>query len=289
MRIDAHQHFWRIGPPWHKWPTADLPAIYRDLLPSNLSPLIDAIGIDATVLVQSQPSDHDTDWLLDLAARTAFVAGVVGWVDMKHDRAPARIAALAARPKFVGLRPMLQGLADDWILDPRAAPSIEALLAHDLAFDALIRPHHLSAIAALAERYPSLRIVIDHAAKPGIAADAMEPWAAELARAAANPNVFVKLSGLVTEDDKHWSVDRLRRYVQHVLESFGPRRVMWGSDWPVVLLRADYSVWWQVAREMVPAEWHAGVFGDNAAAIYRLTGIAGQGACGGRALSDDRG
>jgi len=269
-RIDAHQHFWRVDAPWHEWPREDLPAIHRDFLPDDLSPTLQACSIAGSVLVQSQPSDADTDWMLALAERTPSILGVVGWADVIAANAAERIAALASHPKLKGLRPMLQSLPPDWILQPEARPAIEAIVAHRLVFDALIRPLHLEAIGTLAERHPALSIVIDHGAKPDIAAGGFAGWADALSRVAERPNVACKLSGLVTEAGEGWSEAQLEPFVRHILHVFGPDRVLWGSDWPVLLLCAGYEQWHDMARALVPPEHAGAVFGENAARIYGL-------------------
>jgi L-fuconolactonase len=274
MHIDAHQHFWRIADPNRDWPPPELAALHRDFLPGDLAPLLQGRGIARTVLVQSLQDEDDTLFMLDLARRHAFIGGVVGWVDLKHGDAPARIAALARDPLLKGLRPMLQGLDDPcWIDDAALAPAVDAMLAHGLSFDALVAPRHLPALRRFAERFPGLPIVIDHGAKPGIAEGAMEPWRTELARLAALPSVHCKLSGLVTEAGARWSLARLRPYAGCILELFGPARVMWGSDWPVLNLVSDYEEW-IAASEALLADYdeaaRRAVFGLNAQTFYRL-------------------
>lgn len=270
LRIDAHQHFWRVDAPRHEWPQADLPAICRDFLPHDLAAELQNCGLHGTVLVQSQGNDADTDWMLALAADTPTVLGVVGWVDIIAPDAPACIAQLARHPKLKGLRPMLQDLPPGWIGQAAARPGLEAMIAHGLVLDALIRPAHLVAIAALADRYPALPIVVDHGAKPDIAGDIRQPWAADLASLALRPNVSCKLSGLVTEASNSWSAADLRPFVEHILAVFGAGRVLWGSDWPVLLLRGAYPRWHATAQAMVAEDARAAVFGGNAARIYNL-------------------
>jgi L-fuconolactonase len=274
IRIDAHQHFWAIGANGHSWPGPDLPAIHRDFLPDDLAPLLDGAGIAASVLVQSQPNDADTDWLLTLAEATPRVAAVVGWVDVKAANAASRIAALAARPKLRGFRPMLQDLPAGWILDPAAADALAAMEQHRLVFDALIRPAHLGDIAVLATRHPDLRIVVDHAAKPVIAGGTgIAAWARDLTALARTPNVQCKLSGLVTEAAADWRPDDLREIVTQLVQSFGPARLLWGSDWPVVLLASDYRRWFDTAQTLLAGlseADRAAVFGGNAAALYGI-------------------
>lgn len=275
MVIDAHVHFWRIGCSDCKWPPPELTAIHRDFLPKDWRREADAAGIDAAIAVQSQPSGRDTDWLLELAREDARIAGVVGWVDLAAREVPERVAALASNPKLRGLRPMLQDLPeDDWILQPAVTPAIEAMIAHDLCFDALVLPRHLPHLLRFAERHPDLQIVIDHAAKPDIARGGLDPWRAQIAALAEFPNVSCKLSGLVTEAGEHWHSDDLRPYVEHLLATFGPRRVLWGSDWPVVNLAADYSRWLNLADTLtgLAGDDRAALFGDNAVRVYGIHG-----------------
>ncbi|KQY15617.1 amidohydrolase [Massilia sp. Root133] len=274
MLVDAHQHFWRLADRNGAWPPPDLAAIYRDFFPPDLAPTLARHGVARTVLVQSMPNEDDTRFMLGLAHAHPFIGGVVGWVDLKAPDAPARIAALAADPLLKGLRPMLQDLADDdWIADPALAPAVDAMLRHGLSFDALVLPRHLPALLAFAQRHPDLPIVIDHGAKPLIAAGVLEPWRTDIARLAALPQVSCKLSGLVTEAGADWDVDRLRPYVDHLLACFGPRRLIWGSDWPVLNLAADYARWLAACASLL--EGLAGadrlaVFGLNALRFYRI-------------------
>jgi L-fuconolactonase len=274
MRIDAHQHFWRIGERNRSWPPPELAALHRDRMPGDLAPMLQRHGIARTVLVQSLPNEDETVSMLELAGRHAFIGGVVGWVDMKRADAPDRIAALARDARLKGLRPMLQDLGDDgWIDDPALAPAVHAMLAHGLSFDALVLPRHLGALLRFAERFPDLPIVINHGAKPGIVHGAMEPWRTDLARLAAFPAVHCKLSGLVTDAGASWDLARLRPYADSILELFGPQRVIWGSDWPVLDLASDYAGWIAASEALLAgydeAERRA-VFGLNAQRFYRL-------------------
>lgn len=273
MRIDAHQHYWCIGRNGHEWPMPDLAAIHRDFVPPDLDREREALGIARTVLVQSQPNDADTDWLCDLAAHTSSIGAVVGWVDMKAPGAAGRIGELAGRRKLRGLRPMLQNLPADWILDPAAGPALAAMEAHGLVLDALIRPEHIGAIRQVATIYPGLNIVVDHAAKPHIADGLREPWAAEIAALAEMPQLLCKISGLPTEARLSWKDDDLRFYVEHLIACFGPERLLWGSDWPVLLLAGDYRGWFDCVDRLtarLTAAERAAIFGGNAARIYRI-------------------
>jgi L-fuconolactonase len=274
MRIDAHQHFWQLADRHGAWPPPALAKIHRDFKPDELAPMLERHGVVSTVLVQSMPNEHDTLFMLDLAKRHAFIGGVVGWVDMKRPDASERIALLATYSALKGLRPMLQDLDNDrWIDDPALAPAVQTMLAHRLSFDALVLPRHLPALTSFVERFPDLPIAIDHGAKPGIAQGTMEPWRRDIARLAAMPQVHCKLSGLVTEAGADWDVARLQPYVDHILEVFGPQRVIWGSDWPVLNLASDYANWIAASEALLACLNEADrgdIFGLNAKRFYRL-------------------
>lgn len=274
MRVDAHQHFWLLAARRGGWPPATLAAIHRDFLAHDLAPLLRAHGIDGTVLVQSLPSVADTEFLLQIAKAEPFVLGVVGWVDLKMADAAQQIALLALDGKLKGLRPMLQDLADDsWIDDPALDPAIDAMLRCGLGFDALVLPRHLPSLLAFARRHPSLRIVIDHAAKPPIARGEFKAWAADLGQLAALPQVYCKLSGMVTEVGSAWTLADLEPYAAFVLRAFGPERVIWGSDWPVVNLASDYPGWLDASARLLQGltePERAQVMGLNAIHFYRL-------------------
>lgn len=273
MLIDAHQHFWRIGRNAHSWPTPDLTAIHRDFGPEDWTAVAAPLGFTGSVLVQSQPSDRDTDWLLDVAAVTETVKAVVGWTDLLAPDASERIALLARRPKLRGLRPMLQNLpADDWIVQPALAPAIEAMLARGLSLDALVFTRHLPHLRIFAQRWPQLPIVIDHAAKPPIAVGELDPWREEIAACAALPNVVCKLSGLLTEAAPEQGSETLATYVAHLIAAFGPERLMWGSDWPVLKLAGDFAGWFATADSLADLRGpeRARLFGGTAASFYRI-------------------
>jgi L-fuconolactonase len=195
-----------------------------------------------------------THYLIELADSHAFIAAVVGWSDLKAADAPDRIAALARHPKLRGLRPMLPDLPDGWIDDPALDAAIDAMLRHGLSFDALVLPRQLPALLAFAQRHPRLPIVIDHAAKPPLASGDLTTWRADIARLAALPQVCCKLSGLVTEAGPRWQVADLVPAVEHILACFGAARVLWGSDWPVLDLAADYAGWLQATEQHLRPE-----------------------------------
>ncbi len=274
MRIDAHQHFWLRERGDYDWLTPALPPLWRDFLPADLAPLLDRHGIAGTVLVQAAPTEAETAYMLALARQHRFLWGVVGWTDLAAPDAPGRIAALAADPLLVGLRPMLQDLPDDdAILAPAVQPALAAMAAHGLALDALIRPRHLPRVQALRQRHPGLHIVIDHAAKPDIAGGDLARWARDLALVADDGLTHCKLSGLVTEAGPDWQVDDLRPVVETLLAAFGPERLMWGSDWPVLNLAGDYDPWVAASGQLLAGldtAAQADVLGETARRFYRL-------------------
>ncbi|KGD86354.1 MULTISPECIES: amidohydrolase family protein [Rhizobium/Agrobacterium group] len=270
MRIDAHQHFWRIADRAGQWPPPELAAIHRDFTPEDMRPLLADAGVDGTVLVQTMENEADTAFMLDLADRTPFILGVVGWTDMKASDAPAKITRLARHPKLKGFRPMLQDISDDrWIDDPRLDPAVVAMIEQGLVFDALVLPRHLEPLLAFARRYPNLPIVIDHGAKPPIVEGRIIGWHVHMKALAELPHVHCKLSGLLTEagDQRPQAV---RPYAETILDLFGSERVIWGSDWPVLRLAGEYGTWLDQCLDIVPAEHHAAVFGGNANRFYRL-------------------
>jgi L-fuconolactonase len=277
LHIDAHQHYWSLAHHDYGW-LEDTPAlrpIYRDFGPADLAPLLDGAGVDATVLVQAAPSEAETWRLLALAAQPGSrVRAVVGWTDLAAPDAPARIRRLAQETLLKGLRPMLQDIAEpDWILGPALRPAIQAMTDAGLRLDLLVKPHQLEAALAFARAHPMLPMVIDHAAKPDIAGGAFQPWASWIARFAAETSVHCKLSGLATEAGPGWDVHRLQPWVEHLLRHFGPARLMWGSDWPVLNLAGDYRHWHAVSVALLdglPFQAQTGIRGANAAAFYGI-------------------
>jgi L-fuconolactonase len=270
--IDAHQHFWRIDRGDYGWLTPAQGVIYRDFVPADLLPIVARRGIDATILVQAAPTIAETRFLLELAVATEVVAGVVGWAPFDARDAPDEIAALAADRRLVGLRPMVQDEADDdWLRRPALRAAFDAVIAHRLVFDALVLPRHLPRLAHVLERHPNLSVVVDHGAKPRIREGEMAMWRADMAIIAAHPNVTCKLSGLVTEAPADAGLATLQPYIDALLELFGPRRLIWGSDWPVVELAGGYDRWHALAqealRELDIADRRA-VFGGNAVRVY---------------------
>jgi len=272
MRVDAHHHLWRLGRGDYGWLTPDLAPIYRDFELSDLQPLIRAAQIDATILVQAAPTEAETFFLLDSAESADVVRGVMGWAEFDAIDAVARIDALATRHLLVGLRPMVQDISDDdWLLRPALASRFAAMVKHDLVFDALVLPRHLPRLVRVVDEHPGLQFVLDHCAKPQLATGDISGWKADIALLAQRPNVVCKLSGLATEAAPDWQVADLKEPVDHVLAHFGPQRLVWGSDWPVVNLAGGYERWLAAAEALLgglSAQDKAAIFGGNAARVY---------------------
>jgi L-fuconolactonase len=273
-RIDAHQHFWRLDRGDYGWLTPALGVIHRDFMPDDLAPLLKRARIDGTVLVQAAPTNAETDFMLALAEHHGFIEGVVGWVDFGDAMASERIAAISLHPKLKGLRPMIQDIADPgWMLRPDLDPAYRALVKAGLVFDALVLPRHLDNLLTLVGRYPDMKVVVDHCAKPPIADGDFDSWAVDMAAIARGSKAACKLSGLVTEASADWTLEQLKPYVDHVLAEFGPRRVIWGSDWPVCTLAASYDRWIEVTDRVIDgcdSDERAAILGGNAIETYSL-------------------
>ena len=278
--IDAHQHFWRLARGDYGWLTPDLGSIYRDFDESDLAPILARHGIENSILVQAAPTEAETEYLLSLARGSRVVAGVVGWTDFEAEDAAERIAARAREPLLKGLRPMLQDLADDaWLLRSDLVPAFRAVREHGLRFDALVKPRHLPILIRFVERHPDLPVVIDHGAKPDIerwnpAGAEFRRWTAQL-KTLASLGCYAKLSGLVTEAGIGWTADALRPYVDALLACFGPERLMWGSDWPVVNGGGGYDAWREASLSLtahLPARERENLFGGTAARFYGIGG-----------------
>ena len=274
MRIDSHHHFWTLSRGDYGWMNPDLGPICRDFGPEDLSPHLARAKMDKTILVQAADTVAETGFMLDLADRTDFIAGVVGWVDMTAPDAVGLLERLAKNPHFKGIRPMIQEIADDdWILRPDLDRVFDALCAMRLTFDALVLPRHLSRLLRRLEKHPDLKCVIDHAAKPALATGDLGGWADDMAQLADNTGVLCKLSGLVTEIGPEWTLDQIRPAGDVIMAAFGPDRLMFGSDWPVLNLASDYHSWIETA-ELITAGLSASrkeaVFGGTASAFYSV-------------------
>jgi len=272
MRLDAHQHFWSYDAAQYPWIPPGSP-LHRSWLPDDLAALQQPLGFDGSIAVQARQVVGESDWLLGLADKHANVKGVVGWVDLRSDRVEADLARLAAHPKFVGVRHVVQEEPDDeFMLGKDFQRGISKLQGFGLTYDILIFPNQLEAAIRLAENFPLQPFVLDHIAKPPIKAGTIEPWKSQLRRLAQLPNVHCKVSGMLTEaDHKSWQPEQFRPYLDAVFEAFGPSRLMYGSDWPVCLFAGNYEQAFRLVddyvRHLTESE-RAGLFGGNCERFY---------------------
>ncbi len=280
MVIDAHHHFWRYTDEEYGWIPPDWSALRRDFLPADLGRELASAGVDGVISVQARQSLAETGWLLDLAAQNDFIRGVVGWAPLVAPDLDAHLDRLGEHPaaragKLRAFRHVLQGEPDDaYMLREDFNRGVRALTRRGLAYDILIFERHLPNAIAFVDRHPDQVFVVDHIAKPRIAAAEIEPWAKNIRELARRPNVACKLSGMVTEADvRNWTPARLRPYFEVALEAFGPARLLFGSDWPVCLAGVGYADWKTTVASALaglnPSQL-AAVFGGNARRVYRL-------------------
>lgn len=275
MIIDSHQHFWQVGRFDYPWMSSDLGVLYQDYLPPAFEPILKTNGVEKTVLVQASNSIAESNWLLDLSDRYPFIAGVVGWVELMSFNVGDQIKQLAQHPRFKGVRHLVESEpADDWLAQPAVLHGLRQLAAHDLSYDLLVHTRHLRHVRTVAEHCPTLRLVIDHLAKPPIATGEFDNWSREFRPLAEFSNVECKLSGLVTEANwSSWTTDDLRPYIECALDWFGPERLMFGSDHPVCLLAASYErvldSFREALKDLSDSE-RTMIFSTNAMSFYRL-------------------
>lgn len=274
MRIDSHHHLWTISRGDYGWLTPDLTEIHRDFSAADLEPHLSAAGIEKTVVVQAAETVAETEFLLAAADRSDLIRGVVGWIDMESPDALGALDKLAAHPKLRGIRPMIQSIEDDeWILRESLYAVFDALVERELTFDALVLPRHLKPLLARLQRTRGLRCVIDHGAKPDLTTGEIAAWKDDISLVARETPCLCKLSGLLTEAGDQPTLERIRPAADHLLETFGPERLMFGSDWPVLNLASDYATWVGMVETLLadlPEEDANRVWGGTAEAFYRL-------------------
>ena len=272
--IDTHQHYWKYDPVNYAWINDDMAVIRQDFLPADLQPVLAANGVAASIAVQADQTEQETDWLLQLADENPFIAGVVGWVDLRSPQLAERLQHYAQFSKLKGFRHVLQGEEPSFMLQPSFVNGIAQLQAHGFAYDILIFPQHLPAALQLVQQFPEQRFVIDHLAKPYINQGLIGEWAAGMKALAAHTNVYCKISGMVTEADwRNWTAADLHPYIDTVVQAFGTNRCMFGSDWPVCLVAAAYDKWLQTVQGYFAgfsSEEQAMVFGGNAKHFYQI-------------------
>ena len=275
QRIDAHQHFWKFNPVRDAWINDDMPVLRNDFLPEQFLPLLQQNNIDGCIAVQAGQSETETDFLLELAAKYDFIKAVVGWVDLQATNIEERLEHYAAFKKLKGFRHIVQAEPqDDFLLSHDFCNGISLLKKFGFTYDILVYPKHLSYVLKFVKRFPEQKFVIDHCAKPDIKNDNISEWKEWMKEIARHPNVYCKLSGLFTEANwKEWRTAQFFPYLDVVFESFGTERLMFGSDWPVMLLAGTY-VQWKNILELYMGNYNAEdrkkVFGQNAINFYGL-------------------
>jgi L-fuconolactonase len=273
MHIDAHQHYWIYNSDEYAWLDDSMAALRRDFLPEHLNPELESNDFHGSILVQTRQTLEETRWLLELAEQSPSILGVVGWVDLQSSRVHSQLAEFTKNPKLVGIRHIVQSEPDDrFLLRSDFLRGISLLAEFDLAYDILIYTRHLPVAAEFVERLPRQRFVLDHLAKPPIKGGEIASWTEGIRRLAAFPNIFCKLSGLVTEAEwTSWTAEQIMPYLDIAFESFGPNRLMIGSDWPVCLVAASYGRAVDVVKNYLDRyapDVREAVLGGNAHGFY---------------------
>ncbi|MBN2579628.1 MAG: amidohydrolase family protein [Pirellulales bacterium] len=273
MRIDSHQHFWLYNPAQHTWMTEEMAVLRRDFLPEDLAPLLKSVGFDGSIVVQARQMLEETDWLLALADQYDFIRGVVGWVDLRAADVRSQLRRYVGHPKFKGVRHIVHDEPDvEFMALPEFRRGIRALAEFGLTYDLLLRPTHLPVARRLVGEFPQQPFVVDHLAKPLIAEKRSSPWREELTALAKFDNVSCKLSGMVTEAPwRAWRSEDFTEYMNIVVDAFGPRRVMIGSDWPVCTLSGDYRAVMDIVIDYLQRfskEEQEEMLGGNCARFY---------------------
>lgn len=275
LRIDAHHHLWHFNDAEFSWIDDSMAILRRDFLVAELRRQLEATGIDATVAVQARESIEETQWLLETARLSSFICGVVGWAPLAADDLSEILDGFHASSKLVGFREVLQGKPDGYLGQAAFNRGIEELGRRGLTYDVLLYERQLPEATHFVDRHPKQQFVLDHAAKPKISKRELEPWRRNLGALAQRPNVYCKISGLVTEADwETWTPESLVPYLDACVEAFGVDRLIAGSDWPVCLLASSYQGWWEVLAHFF-ASFSEGekvkIFGGNAIKFYGLT------------------
>lgn len=275
QKIDAHQHFWKFDPVRDSWITEDMAAIRKDFLPSNLAPLLKQNGFDGCVVVQSDQSEMENAFQLQLAEENDFIKGIVGWVDLQHPHVEERLSYYRRFEKMKGFRHVLQGETKrDLMLQPEFKKGIGRLNKFGFTYDILVFPDQLDYIKELVAEFPDQRFVIDHMAKPYIKFRKVSDWRNDMQDLAQFENVWCKVSGMVTEADwMNWSPNDFHPYLDVVVEAFGVNRLLFGSDWPVCLIAADYAAVLELVSDYFSGfskHEQENIFGNNAVEFYKL-------------------
>lgn len=275
MRIDAHQHYWRIDRGDYGWITPEIPILYRDYLPRDLKTHLEKHKIDGTIAVQAAPTLEETEFLLQLADTDSTILGVVGWLNLADPNWCKHHETFSKHPKYKGFRIMIQEMPDaSAILDDHFVEALSWFAEQDIPVDFLVTASQLNSLVKLLEMVPNVRGVIDHIAKPRIISGEMEPWRSQMKVLSQHTKLYCKLSGMVTEAAADWKLEDFTGYVRTACDLFGSNRVMFGSDWPVCLMAASYDQVMEVLLHALPESWHeaeyARLFGKNAKEFYKL-------------------
>ncbi|NIJ45888.1 L-fuconolactonase [Wenyingzhuangia heitensis] len=275
MVIDSHQHFWNYEPVKHEWIDDEMAVIRRDFTPEDLQKVYSENDIDGCVVVQADQTLEETNFLIDLASKNNFIKGVVGWVDFRGDNIDDVLEHYSQFDVLKGFRHVVQGEADhNFLLRDNFLKGISKLEKYDFVYDILVFPHQLGTVLEFVKKFPNIKFVIDHIAKPYIKDGFYDGWAVLMAEIAKHPNVYCKISGMVTEADyKTWTPEQLEPYLQLVLDSFGTDRIMFGSDWPVCLVAGNYTEIKEtitnfIAKLSLPEQ--SAIMGENAIKFYNL-------------------
>jgi L-fuconolactonase len=275
MIIDSHQHFWKYNAKNHAWINDEMSAIRRDFLPKDLKPIYDAYGIDGCVAVQVDQNEEENEFLLGLGRQHSFIKGIVGWVDFRATNISERLSFYSSIKLIKGFRHIVQGEPDKrFLMGEFFCRGIAGLRQYNFTYDILVYAHQLDQVEEFVKRFPNQPFIIDHLAKPAIKERSINDWRQRMQRIARHENVWCKLSGMVTEADwKKWTFDDLQPYMDAVLAAFGPKRIVFGSDWPVCLVAASYEQQLNVVQQFIsrlsPAEQKE-ILGENAIRFYHL-------------------
>ena len=276
LRIDAHQHYWKINRGDYGWITPEITTLYKDFLPDDLVPHLHDHQIKQTILVQAAPTIEETEFLLELSNENESIAGVVGWLDLEKPNYQTQFSQFKKHPKFLGFRLMIQDMPDETvILKEDYIGALRYFAEKDVPIDLLFVHHQLPAVIQLLEKVPNLRGVVDHIGKPNIAQQVFDPWKNEISQIAKYKNIYCKLSGMITEAEQdQWKLDDFTVYIQHIISEFGVDRIMFGSDWPVCLLAGSYDDVVRILGHSLPKNISEAdvnkLFGENAKRFYKL-------------------
>ena len=274
MYIDSHQHFWKLSRGDYTWMSEDYTSLFKDFDSNDLRPLIKQKNITKTVIVQAADTISESEFILDIANKTDFVSGVVGWVNFEDKNVKNDIDKLSQNPYLKGFRPMIHDIEDvNWMLKEEIKEGIEYLNTNNLTFDALVRPHHLENLLIFAKKYESLPIVIDHIAKPKIIDGEIDKWKNDMKKLSELDNIFCKYSGILTEVGENYKKEQILPYIDYIFEIFSTKKIMWGSDWPVLTMAENYQTWFDIAFDFIKSlskDEKNNVFCKTATNFYKL-------------------